>query len=172
MKIDSYGLVSLSSEEIFNLIYSKGLVNLKQIYSEPDVANTFNQSKKSNNDCFENIEIYKEPLVDIKAFDLDNQKNWFMPDSYKNLDIIEWLFSQCQREEEIIRVDSEIQLFQHHKMIDLLKFLKYLVDTMKSNNIVWGVGRGSSTASYCLYLIGVHKINSIKYALDIKEFLK
>jgi DNA polymerase III alpha subunit len=43
---------------------------------------------------------------------------------------------------------------------------------MRSNNIVWGVGRGSSVASYVLYLLGVHKVDSIKYGLDIREFLK
>jgi DNA polymerase III alpha subunit len=43
---------------------------------------------------------------------------------------------------------------------------------MRENDIVWGVGRGSSVASYTLYLIGVHKIDSIKYELDINEFLK
>jgi DNA polymerase III alpha subunit len=57
-------------------------------------------------------------------------------------------------------------------MFDLLFYLKYLVDTMRENKIVWGVGRGSSVASYVLYLIGVHKIDSIKYELDINEFLK
>ena len=50
--------------------------------------------------------------------------------------------------------------------------LKYLVDTMRENNVVWGVGRGSSVASYILYLLGVHKVDSIKYGLDIHEFLK
>ena len=35
-----------------------------------------------------------------------------------------------------------------------------------------GVGRGSSVASYILYLIGVHRIDSIKYNLDWKEFLR
>jgi len=57
-------------------------------------------------------------------------------------------------------------------MFDLLIYLKYLVDTLRSQNIVWGVGRGSSVASYCLYLIGVHKVNSMQYNLDIHEFLK
>jgi DNA polymerase III alpha subunit len=57
-------------------------------------------------------------------------------------------------------------------MIDVLLCIKYLVDYMREHNIVWGVGRGSSVASYCLYLIGVHKVDSIKYQLDIKEFLK
>jgi DNA polymerase III alpha subunit len=43
---------------------------------------------------------------------------------------------------------------------------------MRKHNIVWGVGRGSSVASYVLYLIGVHKINSMYYDLDIEEFLR
>jgi DNA polymerase III alpha subunit len=66
----------------------------------------------------------------------------------------------------------ELSMFIHHNLIDVLKYLKYLVDTMRSNNVVWGVGRGSSVASYCLYLLDVHKIDSLKYDLDIKEFLK
>ena len=57
-------------------------------------------------------------------------------------------------------------------MLDLLFYLKYLVDTMRGNSIVWGVGRGSSVASYVLYLLGVHKVDSIKYDLDINEFLR
>jgi DNA polymerase III alpha subunit len=43
---------------------------------------------------------------------------------------------------------------------------------MRDNNIVWGVGRGSSVASYVLYLLGIHKIDSIKYNLSPDEFFK
>jgi DNA polymerase III alpha subunit len=43
---------------------------------------------------------------------------------------------------------------------------------MRDNNIVWGVGRGSSIASFVLYLIGIHRINSLYYDLSINEFLK
>ena len=42
---------------------------------------------------------------------------------------------------------------------------------MGENKIVWGVGRGSSVSSYILYLLGVHKVNSIKYGLNITDFL-
>jgi DNA polymerase III alpha subunit len=82
------------------------------------------------------------------------------------------LYEQCTTEKERARVDEELLLFIQHGMFDLLFYLKYLVDTMRENKIVWGVGRGSSVASYVLYLIGVHRIDSIKYDLDIKEFLK
>ena len=43
---------------------------------------------------------------------------------------------------------------------------------MKQNNLIWGVGRGSSVASYVLYLLGVHRIDSLHYNLDIAEFLR
>ena len=53
-----------------------------------------------------------------------------------------------------------------------VKYLKYLVDTMRDNQVIWGVGRGSSVASYVLYLIGIHKIDSMYYDLPINEFLR
>lgn len=105
-------------------------------------------------------------------YDSYMQNNWYMPDQYKNLNIKEYLLSLCNDKEEIKRVNLELELFDQYKLIPLLRFLKYLVDTMRDNKILWGVGRGSSVASYCLFLLGVHKINSIKYELDIREFLR
>jgi DNA polymerase III alpha subunit len=96
---------------------------------------------------------------------------WFIPKKYQDMDIKEWLIANSP-EENYERVIQEIQLFQKHNMIDVLKTMKYVVDTLRENNIVWGVGRGSSVASYVLYLIGVHKIDSIKYNLPIEEFFK
>jgi DNA polymerase III alpha subunit len=75
-------------------------------------------------------------------------------------------------EENYQRLIEELQEFRKRNMLDLLRWLKYFVDTAKQRNIIWGVGRGSSVASYVLYLIGVHKIDSIKYKLDWKEFLR
>ena len=57
-------------------------------------------------------------------------------------------------------------------MVMVLKTMKYIVDTLRKHDVVWGVGRGSSVASYALYLIGVHKIDSVKYNLPIDEFFK
>ena len=56
-------------------------------------------------------------------------------------------------------------------MLNVLKFLVYLIETMRDNNIVWGVGRGP-IYSYVLYLLGVHKVDPTKYGLDITDFLK
>ncbi len=57
-------------------------------------------------------------------------------------------------------------------MYDVLYVMKYTVDTLRANNIIWGVGRGSSVASYVLHIIGVHKIDPIKYDIPIEEFFK
>jgi DNA polymerase III alpha subunit len=98
--------------------------------------------------------------------------HWFIPYEYKTMDILDWLYQRCPTPETRERVVEELRLFAKHDMIAVLKTMKYLVDTLRSNNIVWGVGRGSSVASYVLFLIGVHKIDSVKYNLPIDEFFK
>jgi DNA polymerase III alpha subunit len=95
-----------------------------------------------------------------------------MPKEYYELDIAKWVLDQCKTEAELQRAGDELIKFQERKMFVLLQYLKYLVDTMRKNNVVWGVGRGSSVASFVLFLIGVHRINSLYYDLSIDEFLK
>lgn len=97
---------------------------------------------------------------------------WFMPAQYHEVDVLEYCLSRTSSKEEVDRVHQEYVLFQERNLIVLLRYFIYLVDTMKANNILWGVGRGSSVSSYILFLIGIHRINSIKYNLDITEFLK
>ena len=98
--------------------------------------------------------------------------NWFIPYEYKTMDIVDWLYQRCPTPEVRERVVEELRLFAKHDMIPVLKTMKYVVDTLRANNVVWGVGRGSSVASYVLFIIGVHKIDSVKYKLPINEFFK
>ena len=95
-----------------------------------------------------------------------------MPDEYKQLDIAEYVLSLCETQAQLQRVGQELLLYQQHDLFDLLKYMKYLVDVMRENEIIWGVGRGSSVASYVLYLLGVHRIDSMYYDLDPEEFLR
>jgi DNA polymerase III alpha subunit len=98
--------------------------------------------------------------------------NWFIPYEYKTMDILDWLYQRCPTPEVRERVVEELRLFAKHDMIPVLKTMKYVVDTLRANNVVWGVGRGSSVSSYVLFIIGVHKIDSVKYKLPINEFFK
>lgn len=97
---------------------------------------------------------------------------WFVPYKYQTLDIEQHCLDLCQTQQQIDRVNQELTLYRQHNMLIHLKTMKYIVDTLRENDVVWGVGRGSSVASYCLYLLGVHKIDSIKYDLPLEEFFK
>jgi len=110
--------------------------------------------------------------LSVDEYDLANQHNWLMPEEYKQIDIAQHVIDCCKTDAEIQRAGEELLMFQKRNLFNLLKYLKYLVDTMKENNIIWGVGRGSSVASYVLYLLGVHRVDSMYYDLDPKEFLR
>ena len=108
----------------------------------------------------------------VIEFDTELQSHWHMPDEYKQLDIAEHVLSLCKSDIELQRVGQELLLYQERDLFNLLRYLKYLVDIMRENKLIWGVGRGSSVSSYVLYLLGVHRIDSIYYNLDIAEFLR
>lgn len=171
MKIDKYGRVSITDQEAFEALYSGKLTSLESVIIDGGLEK-FNSARQTNADKIPNLNL-PENLEDISVelFDQSNQCSWFMPNDYCS-NLVEMLYGMCTTDEQKDRVTKELELFIQHGMFDLLFYLKYLVDTMRENNIVWGVGRGSSVASYVLYLIGVHKIDSIKYELDIHEFLK
>lgn len=108
----------------------------------------------------------------IEMFDQRRQQTWHMPEEYQHLDIAQYILGQCVTDAELQRCGHELLLFQERNLFDLLRFLKYLVDTMQTNRVIWGVGRGSSVASYVLYKLGVHRIDSMFYELQVEEFLR
>jgi DNA polymerase III alpha subunit len=171
MKRDDFGQPYFRANELCDYLYADPDVDLSKFFVfDPE---EFNDSAQQLYYDTKHLTKYIEPShTSIEKFDEANQSIWYMPDEYKNLDIAKWLLDQCKTEDELQRVGHELLLYQARNLFTLLQYLKYLVDTLKANNVVWGVGRGSSVASYVLYLIGVHRINSIAYDLDVNEFLK
>jgi DNA polymerase III alpha subunit len=115
---------------------------------------------------------YVDPNQTLEEFDNSKQSSWHLPPEYLNMDIVKYVLDKCTSEAELQRAGEELIKFQEREMFILLKYLKYLVDTMRKHNIVWGVGRGSSVASFVLFLLEIHRINSLYYDLSIDEFLK
>ena len=105
-------------------------------------------------------------------YNKENDENWYMPAEYRGLSLWNYLMVRCDTQEQRDRVEQELEEYEKRGLYPLLRFMIYLVDTLRENDIVWGVGRGSSVASYVLYLIGVHRVDSIKYDLDYKEFFR
>jgi DNA polymerase III alpha subunit len=166
---DKYGQIIYSETDLTELY----LKNTEMVFSRPILSNkNIEFDPELDIDNAPKIVEYITSDASIYEFDNELQRNWHMPDEYKNFDIAKYVLDQCQNEEELQRAGKELLLYQERNMFVLLCYLKYLVDTMRNNNIVWGVGRGSSVSSFVLFLIGVHKINSLYYDLDIEEFLK
>jgi DNA polymerase III alpha subunit len=173
MKIDALGLPKYGVEDCMDLIYKGKLDTLFKVYVEKNSeTEQFNQSIKETGDG-QMLKFYESLDIDLKDFDNLLQSEWFMPNSYKQFDIEKFLMAQCPDNAEAkTRVTEELDKFKELGHMNLLKFLHFLVTFMKENKIVWGVGRGSSVASYVLYLLGIHKIDSIQYRLDWKEFIR
>ena len=130
------------------------------------------QAAASNFDSDAIIEFPEKLTVSPLEFHKTNQEAWLMPDYYLSIDLNSILLSRCVTDEEKNRVTEELVLYKKYGLETLLKFMFYLVDVFQKNNVIWGVGRGSSVSSYILFLIGVHKVDSIRYKLDIKDFLR
>ena len=172
MKYDAYGQAHCDSDELCDLLYQNPELDLTKF--AVDDFGIYNGAVRDTYADLPQVRAYVpfHPDVGLDSFHQHNQDTWFMPDEYKTLDIAEMVLSQCTTQPELQRVGQELLLFQERDLFPLLRYLKYFVDTMRNNNVVWGLGRGSSTASYVLYLIGVHRINSLYYDLPIEEFLK
>jgi DNA polymerase III alpha subunit len=172
MKTDKLGIPRFSNRNLIDMIYSGHAAKVHVVLCDPtDDIDKFNAAMEEQG--LDKLQKYIPLDVDQKTFDGVCQSEWFMPDEYKELDVVAHLYSLCEGDDEPFhRVNEELAEFQRRGMFDLLRYMIYLVDFMRENDIVWGVGRGSSVASYVLYLIGVHRINSIKYDLDWREFLR
>jgi len=112
------------------------------------------------------------PFVQVKP--LEDTLDWNLPEPWTSIDVRQHLLTKVPATDldRWHRINMELAEFEQRDLMDLLRFLLYLVHTLRTNNVVYGVGRGSSVASYVLYLIGIHRIDSFKYNMDIKEFLK
>jgi len=176
MKIDHLSQVIFSEDDFCFLYRQNPSVLLfekcpphQTIFIDSDLAN---KPKPIQHLKLEVYDSTKFESVTVGHFDEQNQTEWHMPDEYRQRDIAKVVLAQCKTEPELQRAGDELLKFYDAGLFSLLQYCKYLVDTMRSNNIIWGVGRGSSVASFVLYLIGIHRINSLYFDLDFSEFLR
>ena len=170
MKTDQYGQIIYNQDDLVDMVM-RGITmeHLSGMLVEPGInLETMSAYLQQVPELVE----YAFTDMTVEEFDTMKQNSWHMPDEYKNLDIAEYILSLCDTDAQLQRCGQELLLFQERNLFDLLRYLKYLVDTMRSHNMIWGVGRGSSVASYVLYLLGVHRIDSIYYDLEPTEFLR
>jgi len=181
MKTDNLGVPRFTNQNLIDMIYSGNAAKCHIVLCDPsDDLDKFSAALEEQGEPPLNMYI---PLdIDKNTFDKACQNEWLMPDEYKDINVRAFIDDRlvemglAERFEiwppEAYRAHEELEEFRKHGMTDLLRYMIYLVDFMRENKIVWGVGRGSSVASYVLYLIGIHKVDSFKHNLDYKEFLR
>ena len=169
MKISDCGLVGRTEEELIDIIKTNPDANIS-ITSIVGLSK-YNDAIRELYSDFALLPQWSQCEV-AEDFHTQLQSIWLMPDKYKQIDIIKILVDSCKDDVELTRIAQELILYAEFNLIDLLRYLHYMVTTLKENNIVLGIGRGSSVSSFVLYKLGVHKINSIKWELNYKDFLK
>ena len=154
---------------------------MKHLATEHDGIELLYRGSDITNTPFSDISNYNKFCDELELLPLSDEtfisKDFNIPQHYKELDLEKFIYSKIPasgQDVKIItdRVDMELKMYKERGLFPILQLLIYVVDVMRKNNLVWGVGRGSSVASYVLYILGVHKIDSHKYKLDIEEFLK
>ena len=172
LKTDDLGIPRFSNRDLIDMIYSGNVEKCHVVLCDQnDDVDKFNAAMEAQG--LDPLQKYIPLDVDTKTFDGVCQSEWFMPDEYKTLNVYDYVMNKAGDDlAELERVEEELAQFKVRGMTNLLRYMIYLVDFMRENDIVWGVGRGSSVASYVLYIIGVHRINSIQYDLDWHEFLR
>lgn len=142
------------------------------------------RNKDISDVVFDNATQFNQFANELDIEQLILEANWSqdfnIPQHYKDIDVEEYVSKLVESKsgdsdvsvKAKARVDTELTLYKARNLYPILQLMIYIVDMMRKNNLVWGVGRGSSVASYVLFLIGIHKIDSLKYNLNIEEFLK
>jgi DNA polymerase III alpha subunit len=155
---DSALVEMLYQEQSFDLVVARPSNNVE----------LFNRTVKSMDMAYSTIATATECQYEsVRWFD-----HWLTPEQYKTVDIAQFCYERCGTVEEIERVQYELSLFEERDMVPVLQHLIYMVDHLRANDVVWGVGRGSSVSSFILFLIGINRINPLKFGLDVREFLK
>ncbi len=172
MKTDKFGQLIFGEQDVINLyLQGHNIDTLQHLLVDSTIDLETAASILDNVPAFVRYDELAQSQS-VEQFDHRCQATWYMPEEYKALDIAAYVLSLCKTDAELQRCGEELLLFQERNLFDLLRYLKYLVDVMTENQLIWGVGRGSSVASYVLYKLGVHRIDSMYYELDPTEFLR
>lgn len=171
IKTNIYGQAILTSENLRDLLLQGKNISHLNVLTDTDIE----LFEKYQAELLpETITFLGKPEETLTFDEFHQQRadEWIFPVIYQKLDVRAWLLDKCKTEEEINRVNEEYILYEERDLIMLLRLFIFLVDYMRKNKFIWGVGRGSSVSSYILYLIGVHRVDSLKYGFDIKDYLK
>lgn len=170
-EIDRWGRVVVTADDLLDLFYNEHDPAALQVRPD-DRIDAYNQWCAAFDKRHAMIAPPSLPTEPPDAFHARRAHHWFIPPAYRALDVHALLLPRCPDDAARARLALEMAAFTARDLLGLLQTMCALVDYFRRDGIVWGVGRGSSCASYTLFLIGVHKVDALLYDLDFGEFLK
>lgn len=131
-------------------------------------------------------EIFNSKVVQQKEFNNGDTKQisfrWQIPTFYQAIDVYSYVLcrldeftstlSEQQKSKYFDRALYELEYFEDSDSFEFLRCIIFVVETLSKSKTFWGVGRGSSCASLCLFLIGLHLVDPIKYDIPPGDFFK
>jgi DNA polymerase III alpha subunit len=148
-----------------------------------ELSDNITQFIKSNEDVCAptTISIYTQPSTSPFDYHQPYVLDYQIPDEYKTFDLVKYIFDKVEEKSKSFsydieiaytRIEQELELFYAHDLENYVRSIVFIIDSLSKNNIIHGCGRGSSVASFILFLIGVHYVDPIKYDINISEFLR
>lgn len=171
VEVNSYGQAILSSNHLRSLLLQGKNIGHLNVIHDRDIE----LFEKYQAELLPETIIFLNAPKEVLTFDEFHKTcadEWIFPELYQQLDVKEWLLRKCKTQIEIDRINLEYKMFLDRDLVMLLRLFIYLVEYMRKNNFIWGVGRGSSVCSYALYKIGIHRVDPLRFGLDITDFLK
>jgi DNA polymerase III alpha subunit len=130
-----------------------------------------------------NTQVSEDEQVRIVADEPINiDLSWQLPAKYTSLDLSQHMtdvfgarLSELNYDDELTdkavwRIVEELEEVEKRGMVEFMRTVIYILDELRRNKVVWGVGRGSSCASYLLFLIGLHVVDCVKMDVPMEEF--
>lgn len=166
------GVSVVEADQVLDLIRRGAIPSQLRVLAEtPDVA-TFNANVNDT-----------EKLREFGIEPMNFQYGWQIPPEFLSLDVEEHVqtvfgerfstfgYDPAQEEAAFNRVAQELGEFRRRGLEDLLRVIIFVLHKFRETGQVWGVGRGSSCASYVLFLLGLHVVDPIKFEVPLEEFM-
>ena len=123
------------------------------------------------------IEIWEDTGAGTETWPDPSTFEWTIPKKFLELNITELCITALEEkglgtDEYVERLSWELIQMEEKDMHQFVRCLLYVTTQFKEKGVLWGVGRGSSCASLIMYLLGINKVDPVKYGIPAEEFFK
>lgn len=122
----------------------------------------------------------KDQIKEVAPEPISLNMAWELPEAYQSLDLAEYVgaifetkcstYTEDEVDKALDRIALELNEVEKRGMVEFMRTVIFIMDELRANDVVWGVGRGSSCASYLLFLIGLHVVDCVKMDVSHEEF--